>query len=636
MPNSGTISIFTQDILPFSFIYDGKPSGELLKDWKCEKVTKKLDENRIEHAITYTDPKTGLEVHCVAIEYQDFPTVEWTIYFKNTGKEDTPILKNIQAIDLKIARRSDKEFLLHHGPGSTCVASDYMAVETILAANESCCFAPIGGRPTSGAWPYYNLEFDGGGTIFVVGWAGQWASNFNRDGERGLRISAGQEVLNTKLHPGESVRSPRIVIQHYRGDWIRSQNIWRHWMMAHNMPHPGGKLPKPMLLGCSSGLFNEMVGATEANQIMCIDRYLEEGIKLDYWWMDAGWYPCGSWLETGTWEVDTKRFPNGLKAISDHAHSKNVKTLLWFEPERVYPGTWLATNHPEWLCVELLDLGIPEARQWLTDHVDRFLTEQGIDLYRQDFNTDPLRFWRKGEAADRQGITENKYVVGYLKYWDELLRRHPDMLIDSCAGGGRRNELETIKRAVPLWRSDFSCHLVPNQGITYGISLWIPYHGTGVTACSRTNYSEGGLTPVEPYAFWSTATPAINFTLDIREKGIDYPALRELIKQWRAVNQYYDKDYYPLLPYSLDEKQWIAWQFHDDEKNEGVIQAFRRSACENDSMSLKLHGLKPGCRYTITDLDSKQSQEATGQYLMSEGLIVKIPTKPGVVILVYR
>ena len=129
---------------------------------------------------------------------------------------------------------------------------------------------------------------------------------------------------------------------------------------------------------------------------MCIDRYLEEGIKLDYWWMDAGWYPCGSWLETGTWEVDTKRFPNGLKAISDHAHSKNVKTLLWFEPERVYPGTWLATNHPEWLCVELLDLGIPEARQWLTDHVDRFLTEQGIDLYRQDFNTDPLRFWRKG------------------------------------------------------------------------------------------------------------------------------------------------------------------------------------------------------------------------------------------------
>ena len=218
----------------------------------------KLDENRIEHAITYTDPKPGSKFIVWRLNTKTFQPLSGRFTSKIRARKTPPILKNIQAIDLKIARRSDKEFLLHHGPGSTCVASDYMAVETILAANESCCFAPIGGRPTSGAWPYYNLEFDGGGTIFVVGWAGQWASNFNRDGERGLRISAGQEVLNTKLHPGESVRSPRIVIQHYRGDWIRSQNIWRHWMMAHNMPHPGGKLPKPMLLGCSSGLFNEM------------------------------------------------------------------------------------------------------------------------------------------------------------------------------------------------------------------------------------------------------------------------------------------------------------------------------------------------------------------------------------------
>ena len=64
--------------------------------------------------------------------------------------------------------------------------------------------------------------------------------------------------------------------------------------------------------------------------------------------MDAGWYPANEtgWPKTGTWEVDTKRFPGGLRAISDHAHAKGVKTIVWFEPERVHAGTWLAENHP--------------------------------------------------------------------------------------------------------------------------------------------------------------------------------------------------------------------------------------------------------------------------------------------------
>ena len=89
---------------------------------------------------------------------------------------------------------------------------------------------------------------------------------------------------------------------------------------------------------------------------------------------------------------------------------------------------------------------------------------------------------------DRQGITEIRHVEGYLAYWDELRRRHPGLLIDSCASGGRRNDLETLRRAVPLLRSDFQGPqnpssaemMVGNQGHTYGLSFWVPYYGTGV------------------------------------------------------------------------------------------------------------------------------------------------------------
>ena len=374
---------------------------------------------------------------------------------------------------------------------------------------------------------------------------------------------AGQELTHFKLLPGEEIRTPMVVLQFWRGDRLRSQNLWRRWMMAHSMPRAEGKLPPPQFVASSSRAYGEMIGANEQNQIMHIDRYREEGLKLDYWWMDAGWYVQKSgWPEVGTWEVDPQRFPRGLRPISDYAHSKGMGIVVWFEPERVAAGTWLTKNHPAWILGGekggLLNLGNPEAWSWLLDHVDRMITRERIDWYRQDFNMDPLGFWRDHDAADRQGITEIRHVTGLLTYWDELRRRHPNLKIDCCASGGRRNDVETLRRAVPLWRTDCAFEPVGTQSHTYGISSWIPYSGTGTVACSGAGYYGGGRTPVEPYAFWSNAAPSLGSGIDLRVKTIDYAALRRLLGQWRSVAPYYYGDYYPLTPYSLEATDWVA------------------------------------------------------------------------------
>ena len=68
--------------------------------------------------MTYTDPRTGLEIRCVAVAYRDFPTVEWTVYFRNTGAVDTPILAGIQALDARWTRAGETGFLLHHELGT--------------------------------------------------------------------------------------------------------------------------------------------------------------------------------------------------------------------------------------------------------------------------------------------------------------------------------------------------------------------------------------------------------------------------------------------------------------------------------------------------------------------------------------
>jgi len=628
---------------PFSFTYGRRASAELLKTWDLGRTVRKLDDQRSEHTLTYTDPRTRLVLRCVAVEYHDFPTVEWTLYFKNAGKADTPILADIQALDMRATREGKAEFLLHHAVGSRASRSDYAPLATPLRPKATKRISAAGGRPTNSDWSYFNLEWGGQGAIIVVGWPGQWAATFARDEGGGLRVRAGQELTHFKLLPGEEVRTPLIVLQFWKGgDWIRAQNIWRRWMMAHSMPRPGGKLPPAQFVASSSRAYGEMIGANEKNQIMHIDRYLEEGLKIDYWWMDAGWYVQEKgWPQVGTWEVDPKRFPRGFKPISDHAHSKGVKILVWFEPERVTPGTWLYEKHPEWLLgregqQKLLNLGNPKARKWLTDHVDKLLTEQGIDLYRQDFNIDPLGYWRGNDARDRQGITEIAYVSGYLAYWDELRRRHPTMLIDSCASGGRRNDLETMRRAVPLWRSDYAFKPVGHQCMTYGISLWLPYHGTGTVAYAKAPYYGGGPTPVEPYAFWSNAAPSLGCGIDIRVKELDYPALRRLLAQWRKIAPNYYGDFYPLTPYSLGSTDWIAWQFNRPEVGEGVVQVFRRAESFYEAARLKLRGLNPAARYTLSNLDLPDTTEKTGRELMDDGLPVSIKDQPGAVVITYR
>jgi alpha-galactosidase len=619
---------------PFSFRYDGKRSADLLKRWPVKRSTKRLDDQRTRHTLVWRDPRTHLTVRCVAIAYGDFPVAEWTVYLKNDGSRDTPILEDIQALDARFERDGGSEFVLHHYRGDFCTADGYEPYDTTLEPRSCRSFAPFGGRPTNLAFPYYNLEMPGEGVIVVVGWPGQWASRFERDESNGLHIRAGQELTHLRLRPGEEIRTPLMALLFWKGnDRIRSQNLWRRWMMAHNMPRPGGKLPAPFMPAGSSLWFNEMSQATDKDQIQFIQRYRQEGIKLDYWWMDAGWYFCDrNWPKTGTWEVDTDRFPHGLRAVSDHAHARGINILVWFEPERVHPGTWLYEKRPQWLLGadggnKLLDLGNPEARQWLVDHVDRTIAEQGIDLYRQDFNFDPLPYWRANDAADRQGITENHHVTGYLAWWDELRHRYPNMLLDTCASGGRRNDLETLRRAVPLHKTDYNYSDLPvKQAFHHTLQSWMPFFGAPVLPVER----------VDVYAFRSAMCPMTAIGFDVRRKDLDYALLRKLTQQWRRVAPRYYGDYYPLMAFDRTEKAWIGWQFNRPEDGDGLVQFFRRKDAPYTAGRFRLHGLDPDARYRVEDLDADRPVVTTGRRLMEDGLPVRMDDAPQTTVFLYQ
>ena len=633
---------------PFSFVYDGTSSREFLRQWKRTLDRRQLADGRTMHRVVYSDPKTGLEVRWEGAECPEFKTVEWTLYFKNTGPADSPILADILALDTSfLGRRQSGPFVLHHSRGDTCAPDAFEPLTATLAPGEFLRATPRGGRATDKAFPYFNLRSGNEGVILAVGWPGQWAAGFTAEDERSMSVRAGQERTHLRLQPGEEIRTPLIVLQFTdHGDWIDAQNQWRRWMIQHNLPRPQGKpLPLPMFNACSSHQFAEMTKANEQNQIEFIDSYLNKGLKLNYWWMDAGWYVGAAekgWPWTGTWEVDRRphRFPNGLRAISDHAHAKGVQTIVWFEPERVAAGTWLATERPGWVLGGtgggILNLGNPEAWQWLVDHIDKLLTDEGIDLYRQDYNIEPLNYWRAHDAEDRQGITENHYVTGYLAYWDELLRRHPGMLIDSCASGGRRNDLETMRRAVPLLRSDYLFEPVGQQGHTYGLSFWLPFFGTGYCPSNGSGWGwgTGGLS-YAPYIRRSNMCPANIGCFDFRVE-VDDALIQKLYKEWVEVAPDFFGDYYPLTSHSLSGDTWIAWQFHRPDAGRGMVQAFRRA--ENDFFGgqFRLRGLDPNAQYAVRNFDVQGEVIASGKKLMEEGVEITIPERPGAAVLMYE
>jgi alpha-galactosidase len=305
-----------------------------------------------------------------------------------------------------------------------------------------------------------------------------------------------------------------------------------------------------------------------------------------------------------------------------------MKYVVWFEPERVAPGTWLDRNRPQWLLgrdggMKLLNLGNEEARRWLTDHIDKLLVEQGIDLYRQDFNIEPLSLWRGGDAPGRAGMTEMKYLMGYLAYWDELRRRHPGMLIDTCASGGRRLDLETLRRSVPLLRTDYRFEPVGSQGQMYGLSLWLPFHGSGV-------YQDS------PYMMRTHMNACFGYGAKFATQKPDFALLARMEHEWRQIAAHFvHGDFYPLTAYSLADNVWMAWQFAQPEIGRGAVQIFRRAGSKQDRARLVLHGLDPAARYEVVNLDGGKIV-AAGQSLLSQGLAVELRHMPDSAIFTYR
>lgn len=616
----------------FSFSYRGGEVAKELSRWPAtdSKPARTPEGTRRERVSR--EPATGLEVRVDTVKYRDFPAVEWVVNFSNTGTTNTPILEDIQALNAVLPVATTGQTVLHWAKGAVASFDDFAPQERVMKPGEKLRLQPGGGRSSSQVMPFFNLEGANGGVIAAIGWSGEWAADFSCDAQGAVTMKAGLARTHLVLYPGEKIRTPRILLLFYEGDRWRGQNLLRQFLLTHHRPSPSGR---PLIAPVTCGNW----GGTRAEiHLDNIQQIIRHELPIDYYWIDAEWFGHGGWpVNVGNWEVKKELYPAGFKPLSETLRKSGRELMLWFEPERVFKGTPWHKEHREWLLDTggdslLLNLGNPVARKFLTDFISAKIEEFGLGCYRQDFNIEPLPFWKAADAPDRQGMTEIRYIEGLYAFWDELLKRHPGLMIDNCASGGRRLDLETIGRATPFWRTDGPRDPIAHQCHTYGLLGWVPLSATSQDRARDDYEFRSSMCSGLCLNWWvSGDAPAEKIPVDF-----PFDWAKATLEQYLKLRELYYGDYYPLTAYSQAADAWMAYELNRQDLGKGMVVVWRRPKSSNDSMRLKLRGLEEESKYKVTNLDTHETKVYTGKQLVQAGVEVALKTQPGSAWLVYQ
>lgn len=618
-------------VFPFSFKLDGEEFDAA--KWNYEIMKAEEGENSYTGgSTTYLvfksfDNSNALKVTVEVTEFSDNATCQWVVYVENTGKENSGVISDFYAIDTAFETgKAD----LYYSMGSDTAASDFSLIKKSLSSVERK-FSGVDGKPTEAYLPYFNIQGENYGMILGVGWTGQWCAGLSQT-KGATNVTAKQENFNAYLLPGEKVRSPLVSVSFYKNDNpLKGFNMFRNWVM--DCVYPENVTKNFYTVMEVAGPMSERTSDEIIEILNGIDEKVYE--HTDAFWMDAGWYEYNEgWYDgVGNWTVDKKRYDNGISELSAYAKKKGLGHTLWYEPERVYPGTQfhnVGSQNPGWLISVdgednlMWNLADEEAFRYYKEYLLKSMKENGVTIYRQDFNFAPLKFWQKADAEfynGRTGICENHYVTNLYNFLDYLTENIDGLIIDNCASGGKRLDLEMAYRSIAFWRSDYNCAYHPDlfnatQSQTYGVSFWLPITGTALWMENEYS-SRSAIMPLMLMDFFSNEHPEFSFN-----------------DEQRALM---GGNYYPLDFGSFDDDKILAMQFSAENALSGTALIYKREKVNDTEYTVKLNGLVASKTYKVYDVDKPEKvYTLTGEKLMNEGITLKLPEGQKAIILMFN
>ena len=597
----------------------------------------------------HSEIKTTVQVK----KYEKSNAVEWVVWYENVSDKNSKILSEIRDIDTVLPLPEyTHEFMgnryTEQAPkviwtqglveGESYSFDDERSAEEFSYhtkyfhnKNLKFTFENGEGRCSDEIMPFFEVAALGKGYIVAIGWTGSWKAELQRQ-DGGIRFKAGLRYSEFYLKPGEKVRGASILVMEYDENEDR-YNKFRDLMWENYTPKALTK-ERPGLLA------NLFWGSLPSDEMVNrIKRFAENGVMFDQYWIDAAWNgkkaksDCNFdsiWAdEVGDWEIKADAHPDMFQSVVAEAKKNGAGFMLWFDLEKAAKVAPIAKEHPEYFIdagVEYLlaDFSKKEVRDYYYEMLRNHIKTLDIQCYRQDFNCTPDIFWEKADEEGRRGITEIYHIVGMYELWDKLTEEFPHLLIDNCASGGRRIDIETLKRSLMLYKTDYQCIFNPNPDVTN-------VHNTNasrlfpVTGCSTKKKMDTYAARSTYSATWGIGSYATIFHSMTDE---EMKWLGSVVREYRSIRRFFPCHFHNFGSDKLDLSSWVIWQYHDAQANEGMIMAFRRenSPCDSASISLKeMNG-----EYTFTVLDDNTVFKGTSD------ITIKLPEKYTSTIITYK
>jgi len=475
----------------------------------------------------------------------------------------------------------------------------------------------------------------------ALAWSGSWRITIEQDQLDAVRITAGFNPFDFGyvLNPGETLETPTFYAGHTdRGLGGASNELFQYEL--HNILPRTGKsggqpAPRPRPVIYNSWEATEF-NVSEAGQMALAQRAAELGV--DRFVMDDGWFGQRKTDHAGLgdWYVNKEKFPNGLKPLIDKVRSLGMDFGLWVEPEMVNPDSDLYRQHPDWVLnfpgrprseqrnQLVLNLARKDAHEYVLGILDKLLSENNIAFLKWDYNrnwSEPG--WNQLPAAEQKDVyvayTRSLYAI-----LAELRRRHPNVEIESCSGGGGRVDFGILAYADEVWPSDNTDpfdRLTIQDGFTYAYTPQIMM----AWVTDSPHWLNSRTTSLQ-YRFLSSMQGSLGIGADITKWSSDQMTLaKRLIAAYHQAQPTIVQGTLYRLISPRNGSEFSATQTVNQDQTQSVVFAFIHSTQEGRGFPvLKLKGLDPKSQYSLSSIEGEISTAmpkiATGAYWMNHGI----------------
>ena len=553
-------------------------------------------------ALEMADALTGLKVMYRLTLFSALPAFTTSLEILNAGSM-TLVLEKAASLTLSLSGEYD---LMHfHGAWAREREAEQVRSASMTRRIESTRGAsghehnPFVVLSTPGATEDYGQAF--GVTLL---YSGNFAMDTDMSAYRQTRLVAGinERGFRWNLEPGASFYTPEALCVFGRSGFTSMSQVMHEMIRCHVCRGRWTSRVRPVLINNWEATYFQFTH----DRILEIARKAAD-LGVEMFVLDDGWFGHRNddHSSLGDWVVNEKKLEGGLDRLSRNIHALGMKFGLWFEPEMVSPDSDLYRAHPDW-CLHadgrarsearnqlILDLSRREVQDYIISSVSTVLESTQIDYVKWDMNRN---FAECGSAAPgaRQGEVAHRYMLGLYRVLDAIVTRFPEVLFESCSGGGGRFDAGILSYMPQTWTSD-DTDAVERLNIQWGTSFAYPACTMGAHVSTVPNHQVGRITPMK---YRCEVAMGGNFGLELDLSAQSQEDLEEIRRQIARIKEIRSTLLFGrfIRLCSPADGQVTAWAFEDEERL--ILCAFRAHAHANRAMeTIPMHHLDASRRY---------------------------------------